>query len=190
MLTLITNVLFLQMYCDECLHLISGLRRPEKFGDGWNPWSLWRAFNHTRCSSTSFGNVNAVILCRDRCFRPLHHVLQQQGLLRLHCVWAINKPVTKEKNKENELFRTIYSVWWVCWLCLGVQRVVGALTQLLYWVQEASGMYPSTGWILFLRSQRTTKIKTSAFQNIEQHLFFSTCAQFLYNQWSAHPTLC
>ena len=39
-----------------------------------------------------------------------------------------------------------------------------------------------------MHSQCTTKIKTSVFQNIEQHLFFSTYAPFLYSQWSAHPT--
>ena len=26
------------------------------------------------------------------------------------------------------------------------------------------------------------------FQNIEEHLFFGTCARFPYSQWSAHPT--
>ena len=94
----------------------------------------------------------------------------------------------KIKNKKNQLIRTIHSVWLVSWLCLGVKRVVRSLTQLLHWAQEASGMYPSPGWILFLRSQRTTKTKTSAFQNIEERLFFGTCARFPYSQWSAHPT--
>ena len=66
--------------------------------------------------------------------------------------------------------------------------MVRSLAQLLHWAQEASGMYPSPGRILFLRSQRTTKTKTSAFQNIEERLFFGTCARFPYSQWSAHPT--
>ena len=71
------------------------------------------------------------------------------------------------KNKENQLFRTIHSVWWVHWLCLGVQRVVGALTQLLRWVQEASGVYVPSTHLLFSRSQHTTHAWDSTLQNIQ-----------------------
>ena len=74
----------------------------------------------------------------------------------------------KIKKKENQLFRTIHSVWWVHWLCLGAQRVVGVLTQLLYWVQDASGMYVPSTHLLFSRSQHIIDSRNCTLQNFKK----------------------
>ena len=55
------------------------------------------AFSHSCCSATSFGNLNVVTLCRNRCLMSLHQVvLQWQGLCNSHLL-IMNGPVTKDK---------------------------------------------------------------------------------------------
>ena len=45
--------------------------------------------------------------------------------------------------------------------------MVGVLTQLLYWVQEASGVYVPSVHLFFSRSRHTTNITDSTLQNIK-----------------------
>ena len=45
--------------------------------------------------------------------------------------------------------------------------MVGVLTQLLYWVQEASGVYIPSMHLFFSRSRYTTNARDSTLQNIK-----------------------
>ena len=55
------------------------------------------AFNHNYRSVNSFGNLNVVLLCRDRCLMSMHHVvLQWQGWRSSHLL-IMNGPVIKDK---------------------------------------------------------------------------------------------